>query len=327
MSEEYLSQIFELTEHEKKYLENENYQSPIYKQMKQIVIDNKLVYKFELKKLNENIIEIRKDSRFTSVPMHIHSNININYIYSGKCHYNINGEEVTLYKGDVCILDRNVLRSKQKIEENDIIINISLSNDFFSTEFINKLSESSILSTFLFSVISKNNQHNSFLIFRNNNSYVERYFEELIEENIERKTFYQSVSDSLLNLIFVQLIRNYQLNKKEQIIHLNSTKSNNMLEILEYIEVNADNCTLNEIALKYNYHPKHLSLLIKETFGKTFKEIQTMQRLKNATYYLKNTDISISDICEKIGMKNVNHFYKKFYEVYNCTPSTYRNMI
>lgn len=53
-----------------------------------------------------------------------------------------------------------------------------------------------------------------------------------------------------------------------------------MLEIIDYIEKNARTCTLKETALLFNYHPKYLSQLIKQTFNKTFKEIQTEQRMK-----------------------------------------------
>lgn len=129
--EEFDKYIRKNTAREEFYLENPNNTSPLYKKLKKKTVNGKKIIIFEVDKLKSKEISMMRDSRYTSVPFHCHSNVNLNYIYSGKCTYIIDNEELTLYQGDVCIFDKNVVRAKTEIEENDIIFNISMSNDYF----------------------------------------------------------------------------------------------------------------------------------------------------------------------------------------------------
>ena len=101
------------TRREQYYLEHQGAPSPSYRTMEHRQIDGKDVLYFRLPALKEAEILIRKDSRFTDVPYYIHSNLNMNYIYSGKCDYVINSRSVTLHQGDVVIFDKDVVRRKQ----------------------------------------------------------------------------------------------------------------------------------------------------------------------------------------------------------------------
>jgi AraC-like DNA-binding protein/quercetin dioxygenase-like cupin family protein len=317
------SKLFVLNDSEKHYLNDSGYQSPIYEQLDKIVMNNQEVYKFQLPNLQQNLIEIRRDSRFTNVPLHIHSNLNINYIYSGSCHYQVNDTEIALEKGDLCIVDRNVVRSKGRLGEEDIIFNISLSNDFFSRAFIIGLGETSILSTFLFSAITENNQHDGYLIFQKNHHDTIVFLNQLICEYFQKDSFSKNAIEALFSLIFIKLIRGYQQDSTKKMAYINN-KTNHMLEIIDYIEKNAATCTLTETASKFNYHPKYLSQLIKQTFNKTFKEIQTEQRMKNAVQLLRYSELSIAEISLNIGISNVNQFYKNFSKIYDSSPNEYR---
>ena len=100
------------TRREQYYLEHQGAPSPSYRTMEHRQIDGKDVLYFRLPALKEAEILIRKDSRFTDVPYYIHSNLNMNYIYSGKCDYVINSRSVTLHQGDVVIFDKDVVRRK-----------------------------------------------------------------------------------------------------------------------------------------------------------------------------------------------------------------------
>lgn len=100
-----------------------------------------------------------------------------------------------------------------------------------------------------------------------------------------------------------------------------------MLEIIDYIEKNARTCTLKETALLFNYHPKYLSQLIKQTFNKTFKEIQTEQRMKNAIQLLRYSELSIAEISQNVGISNVSQFYKNFSALYTLSPNEYRKTL
>ena len=102
----------QITPREQFYLDNPGAPSPRFKTMEHRTVRGRDVLYFHLQELPNDEIHLRKDSRFTDVPYYMHSNININYIYDGHCDYLIDDKPITLYKGDVCIFDLDVVRRK-----------------------------------------------------------------------------------------------------------------------------------------------------------------------------------------------------------------------
>lgn len=314
------------TEREQYYLDNPGSVSPRYKSMNSKIVDGKEVFCFSLDKLAEKEILIRKDSRYTFVPFYIHSNINMNYIYSGKCTYLINDEYITLHKGDVCIFDKDVVRAKMKTGKDDIIINISMSNDFFSNSLINRIGEQSVMANFIIHSLSNTENHNHYLIFQTEKSMkIIELFNSLLIEYYDNKIYSKEIIKSYLVIIFIELLRIYHTRSGNQLIQISDDSSKILMDILHYIEKNYSDCNIDDIAKTFGYHPKYISYLIKKKTGKTFNEIKLTQRLNIACSYLKNTTLSIQTIAEKVGITNQSFFYKKFKEYYKISPNDYRN--
>ncbi|RQN12006.1 AraC family transcriptional regulator [Clostridium butyricum] len=313
------------TEREQYYLDNPGSISPDYKHMKTKIIDGKEVFCFSLDKLTEKEILIRKDSRYTFVPFYIHSNINMNYIYSGECTYLINDEYITLHEGDVCIFDKDVVRAKMKTGENDIVINISMSNDFFSDSLINRIGEQSVMASFIINSLSSKENHNHYLIFQTEKSKkIIELFTSLLMEYYDNNIYSKEIIKSYLVIIFIELLRIYHTRSGNQLIQISDDSSKILMDILHYIEKNYSDCNIDDIAKTFGYHPKYISYLIKKKTGKTFNEIKLTQRLNIACSYLKNTNLSIQKIAEKVGITNQSFFYKKFEEYYKISPNNYR---
>ena len=289
-------------------------------------IDGKDVLYFRLPALKEAEILIRKDSRFTDVPYYIHSNLNMNYIYSGKCDYVINSRSVTLHQGDVVIFDKDVVRRKQYAGEEDIVINISMSNEFFNNSFLRRIGEQSIISNFMLHVLSDHSDtHNHYLVFRTNHeTLISTLFCQLFTEYYGSRIYGKEMIQGYLHLIFVELLRLYQEDKDNQLVQISSGQMSCTLEILHYIEEHYKDCTLAQLSAAFGYHPKYISALLKKQTGKTFKETQLDQRLKAAAALLIDTDDSIQSICHKVGASNQNFFYKSFEAAYRMSPGDYR---
>lgn len=68
--------------------------------------------------------------------------------------------------------------------------------------------------------------------------------------------------------------------------------------------------------------------MIKKISGQTFIELKTRKRLEQAKYLLTSSDYSIAEICDLVGIHNLNSFYTKFYtkfkKQYHIMPSYYR---
>ncbi|WP_149094079.1 AraC family transcriptional regulator [Paenibacillus terrae] len=68
-------------------------------------------------------IYMSKHHRFADMPLHNHDFIEMNYMYSGECRQVIDGREIRLEQGQICILDMNVPHSIYALGENDILVN------------------------------------------------------------------------------------------------------------------------------------------------------------------------------------------------------------
>ncbi len=70
--------------------------------------------------------------------------------------------------------------------------------------------------------------------------------------------------------------------------------------------------------------PKYLSVICKKHSGKTANEWIRECVLEDIRYYLKETDLSIKQICHQMGFPNPSFFGKYVKQHFGCTPMEYR---
>ncbi|VDG18498.1 hypothetical protein [Lactobacillus alimentarius DSM 20249] [Lactiplantibacillus mudanjiangensis] len=317
------------TSKEKYYRTHPGILGNTYQNIEKISFKGQKVFLFKLPTLNKNIIQIRKDSRYTNVPKYIHTNINLNYVYSGECTYLVDGQKLVLHKGDVCLFDTNVIRSKERLSKNDIIINISLSHTFFSGEFIDSLQNQNIIYKWLLIALSsRQNSHDNFILFKTAESpKIISLFHNVLEEYYAYTPFSVSIINAYMQIIFVELVRTYDHNKNGQLLKIdNKIVSNNFIEILQYTEHYADKITLTELGKKFGYSPNYIADIIKISTGKTFSDIKKGLRLKKAANLLITTDKKVEEIIETIGISNKSFFYTAFKDYYHLSPARYRKI-
>ena len=71
--------------------------------------------------------------------------------------------------------------------------------------------------------------------------------------------------------------------------------------------------------------PKYLSVICKKHSGKTANEWIKECVMEDIRYYLKETDLSIKQICHQMGFPNPSFFGKYVKQHFGCTPMEYRN--
>ena len=71
--------------------------------------------------------------------------------------------------------------------------------------------------------------------------------------------------------------------------------------------------------------PKYLTTICKKISGKTANEWITEHVIEDIRYYLKQTDLSIKQICDKLGFPNPSFFGKYVKDHFGMTPIEFRN--
>ena len=231
-----------------------------------------------------------KQTRYSFVPLHTRSYVEMKYVYSGHCYAIVNDKEVILHAGDMILLDVNSKHTVLMPTENDIIFNFQMDRSYFSDSFISKFSSVNPIVTFLTNIIDQKAQHISIL-------------------------------DSYFSLLFIKMAQRYQMNMEQQFKENNKSY---MTEIIQYIEQHYRDCTLMETAEKFGYNPDYLSRAIQKATGYTFKKLVNYYRMEEVGKELINTEKPIYLIAQENGFSNLNYFYKKFNAYFGGFPADYR---
>lgn len=147
-------------------------------------------------------------------------------------------------------------------------------------------------------------------------------FDAMAKEYEEQKTFYETLSASILVAILVILYRNYpEFFPVRGQSNISSAVMNAQKYINDHFE---EKITLQDIADK-NYINRHtLSNAFKEIVGTSFKEYLILFRITEAKKLLITTDLPIEEIALQVGYSNVNNFIQIFKKNESVTPLQYR---
>ncbi len=115
------------------------------------------------------------------------------------------------------------------------------------------------------------------------------------------------------------------VNKIEELGSADPCKDARMIEIMNYIQANYIDITLDDLAEKFYLSKPYISKYIKEKSGMTFGELVKKIRMKRAKALLKSSNMTVENIALSVGYQNVEHFNRMFKKAYNMTPMQFRN--
>lgn len=85
--------------------------------------------------------------------------------------------------------------------------------------------------------------------------------------------------------------------------------------------------TIREIADYVGLSRSHLFRSFETVIGMSPKEYLTSFRIRQATYLLEHSDLSITSVANSVGFENSLYFSKIFHSQKGCSPTTYRKML
>ena len=97
--------------------------------------------------------------------------------------------------------------------------------------------------------------------------------------------------------------------------------------IREYIDNHyAENISLNDVADQVQLSKNYVSAIFRKETGVNFLDYLTSKRIDEASKLLRKTNLSISDIAEKVGYTDVKYFSKMCKKNLGMNPSEYRKL-
>ena len=111
-----------------------------------------------------------------------------------------------------------------------------------------------------------------------------------------------------------------------QCIPATNTPQQVISQIKSYImEHFANQISLDVVAEHVFLSPVYVSRLFKQETGENFTDFITRIRIEKATELLRNPDILVCDVGQRVGYPNPRYFYRVFKQMTGDTPSGYRS--
>ena len=250
-------------------------------------------------------------------------------LMTGKGHFNINDHQMTLNSSSFLIVNRG----------SKLSFTLSPNSKVVFVGFNPKLSK--LVSQTMFSqnkkrIPDKINIHDYALIEHIHimNSTLKNHLEILITLSDSCASFHALKTDMVIRSILDELIHenydaisyssNLTVVKKNTQIHLYKKLSVTKRWIEQNYGESISIDHLADIAMLNNYH---FLRLFKQAFGITPHQFLIKTRLKNAKRLLKNSTLSISEICHRVGFESVSSFSILFKRRFSKSPTEYRRFM
>lgn len=140
----------------------------------------------------------------------------------------------------------------------------------------------------------------------------------LTADNMERE--FKNFSD------FKEFLRNVIINLQEEKMGNSSPKySETIKNIIAYLNSNiSEEVRLTDVSNRFFINPNYLSIIFRQSVGKTFTQYLTEIRMQKACSLLTETSMSIEEICCNVGYTDYYSFIKAFKKLYGITPGKFK---
>lgn len=245
---------------------------------------------------------------------HIHEFYEMEFIYDGHAHYEINGEDYTFDPGTVCLLTPlDFHQQKLAAPESIRYYNIIFTEDILSREIINLLYS-------LKKPLLINYSHQE---FKDLLSLVQVAHAEHLASTCANPLLYGNiVMRNLIENICIRFIRSLKINAScDEMSNVDHTIS----LVLSYIRSHHHHkITLQDVANHVCLSPAYLSSYFSKVMNVSFTVFLKNYRLNLAASLIQTTTIPLNQIALETGFKTFTYFSAAFKEYFHLSPSDYR---
>lgn len=250
-------------------------------------------------------IVVERLLRYVNIPLHKHQFIEFAYVVTGTCVHRLNGEDFTQEAGSFVSI-ANTIPHVLFPSDDCLCLTIKIKSDTFQ-----KMEFPDIV-RFIYP-----------LVFDcAGDTFVRNIILSIYDQQENNRTNGTQLIEHLFQVLILYILQRYQ--KQGQILSSRSNKDTRILEILNYAVNNYQTITLHNIASHFHYNDSYFSRMFHQQTGLTFSTTLREYRLNKAASLLRDSNMTLEDICNKIGYKDITQFIRNFKVIYQTTPAKYR---
>lgn len=258
---------------------------------------------------------------FTSVPLHWHSEMELNYIKSGNGFFKYEDQTISAKPGDIFLIQPNVLHAIMSDEHSSFFYDTIV---FHQNMLVGSYDDRCYTDILL--PIFSSRRRVLVPVSQETPGYHELHDSVRTIMQCAHKNL--ATSDLLLKSELLRLF--YLLASTPGLCteHTASTESRlteTLRPVLTYIQKHhSESVTIEQLAKIAHMSSSYFMSCFKQNFGLGAIEYLNQVRIRSACDLLRNTDRSISDIAFDTGFHNLSNFNRQFRTKVGCSPQTYR---
>ena len=247
---------------------------------------------------------------------HTHDFIELKYVLSGSCTYNIDGTLYEVKKGDIVLSNPGIYHQKI-INPGDEVLEIHLG---FNNICIENFQKNCLIPATASPVITLSKYESDFF----------KCCTEIMQEQEKAELGSDLIVKSLAMKLIVLLLKETYLIENfvpESIFNFESYEKAGIINtIVSYINENyMDYISLNKISKNMYLSSVYISKIFKEEIGDSPINYLIKIRLKKARELLEKGDLPIKAVAKSVGYEDAYHFSKLFKKYFGVSPSKVKN--
>ncbi len=270
------------------------------------------------------LIRLFKRPEVCFVAEHTHDFIEMVYIMGGEGIEKVEGIKRKVKRGDLLIYNTGEVHSLNSPGYIDAV-NMNIFPDSLSEDSIGNASDAAnILSLKTFRCFSNSISNVPPIVHFYGTQMVdiENIVTAMLNEYTNKQKGYKTIVSGYLYILTSLMFRTL-----EKQVHQENEENLGRItpEILDFIEKNYNRkLSITDLAKKSFYNPSYFARIFKECFGCSPTEYINNKRINRSMQLLLETDMSIEEISQSVGITDKKHFYNLFKEHTGITPGNYR---
>lgn len=275
--------------------------------------------------LTEDIIQsatIQERSDFYTFAKHVHENIELYQIAEGKCKMEIGNQLITCEKDDFILILPNIAHSFFLTEKG----NCRFKHIHFSPKAFSRISLEKITGCPMDFLTSLTFSYDYFLHMKADET-ISYLFQKIVTVFRTGTSFSASYSNLYLAELLLHII---EISEKDLSSYSkkHSEQNDYVSFALKYIQENyKEKIVIKDISDKLNISPSYLSKIFFNHMNMTLLSYINTYRMNQAVTLIANTDMTMTEIADRIGMNDSQHFSKLFKSTIGSTPCQYRKIL
>jgi len=272
-------------------------------------------------------IAVTKTLNFEAGELHSHDFIEICFVQAGKGWHMLGGRAAHCGPGSVYVINSEDAHMFVSDFDSPLALyTLSFRPGFFDMSLMGKQGMADVINHFLLCSFQHENLPDSMMVNFSSEeiSSITRLYESMLDEYNRHEPGFKELIRSWTIELLVYIFRKYREARSLSGSALQSG-TGTLDRAFAYIQQHyAEPISLEKLAVMTYMSPKYFSKVFKIHTGYTVTDYTQRLRIAHACEMLSDPDISIAEIAEKTGYRDVKYFAKIFRRIMGMSPVLYR---